>query len=117
MKMEISLMEAMQIMKNRNCDYFTIEGMDAIMNFYDENIPEVDFNPVDIYCTFTEYGKDAACSFKDLISDYGYLLPISEYAENADVDEEDYINKLLETLEYYTCILYPENGNAVVMLF
>lgn len=122
MKMEVTVYEAMDIMKNCNRDYFTIEGMEMIMNFYDENMPEADFNPVNICCTFTEYGKGAACSFKDLIDDYGYLLPLAEYAENADVDEEevdmkDYINTLLETLEDYTCVLYPENGNAVVMLF
>lgn len=116
MKMEISLYEAMDIMKKCERDYFTIDGMDAIMNFYEENMPDVDFNPIEICCTFTEYGNGAACSFKNLISDYGYLLPPSEYIENSDIDEED-INALLETLENYTCVLYPENGNAVIMIF
>lgn len=122
MKMEVSLFEAIEIMRKCDRDYFTIDGIEMIINFYDRNMPEVDFNPVDICCTFTEYGKGAACSFKDLISDYGYLLPVSEYAENADVDEEevdmkDYVNTLLETIEDYTYVLYPKNGNAVVMIF
>ena len=75
-----------------------------------------------ICCECTEYGEGAACSFSDLINDYGHQYTVEEYKEDNNIeeseyDEIEYITALVEVLESYTTVLQCPNGNYIVFDF
>lgn len=103
-------------------DYYTFEGLESLLDYYDEIDPEMEFDPIAICCDCTEYGENAACSFDWLISDYGYKYPVEEYKEDNDIeenefDETEYITALVERLEDETTVLHVPNGNYIVFAF
>ncbi len=123
MKIEVTTAIAMEWFRNWNRDYYTWEGMDAILEYYDEVDPDMPFNVVDICCECTEYGAGAACSWEDFIRDYEDYYPREEYREDNYLDENDelyddeYIEQLAEKLESYKTVLHADNGNYVVFEF
>lgn len=103
-------------------DYYTLEGLESLLDYYDEIDPEMEFDPIAICGDCTEYGKNAACSFDCLISDYGYKYPVEEYKEDNDIeenefDETEYITALVERLEDEKTVLHVPNGNYIVFAF
>ena len=60
-------------------DYYSVNGLDALLEYYDEIDENMEFDPIAICCDCTEYGEHgAARSFSDMINDYGYLLDRDE---------------------------------------
>ena len=103
-------------------DYYTIEALETLIDYYDEIDPEMEFDPIAICCYCTEYGENTACSFNDLISDYGYLYPVEEWLkdnglEKSEFDNDLYIDSLVERLKYETFVLHVSNGNDIVFDF
>ena len=103
-------------------DYYSFPGLETLLDYYDEIDPEMEFDPIAICCDCTEYGENAACSFDDLISDYGYKYPVEEWIEDNALDENEfdpdlYIDSLAERLEEETIILHVPNGNYIVFAF
>lgn len=100
--------------KDCDRDYYSYEGYEALLNYYDEIDPDMELDVISICCQCTEYGKGAACSISDMIADYGYLI-------NDDIDDdiprEDYIEELVEALEEHTTVLALNNGNYIVFIF
>lgn len=113
MKMTIDTNIMFQTFKDWNRDYYSFDGCAALLDFYDEIDPEMEFEPVAICCDCTEYGNGCACSFGDLFSDYGYLLD----DDDDQSDDEPRLENLVETLDNYTAVLRVENGNYIVFSF
>ena len=120
MTIDAGMMKEMFVKYDR--DYYSFTGLETLLDYYDEINPEMEFDPIAICCDCTEYGENTACSFDDLISDYGYKYPVEEWLEdNAleenEFDNEYYIDSLVERLEEETTVLHVPNGNYIVFAF
>ena len=95
-------------------DYYTYDGYEALLNYYDEINPDMELDVIGICGDCTEYGEGAACSISDMIADYGYLI-------NDDIDDdiprEDYVEQLVDALNDRTTVLELPNGNYIVFAF
>lgn len=94
-------------------DYYTFEGLESLLDYYDEIDENMELDCIAICCDCTEYGEGAACSFDDLINEYGYKYPVEEN----EFDNDLYIDSLVERLEDETTVLHVANGNYIVFTF
>lgn len=122
MKMTVTADDMKREFEEYNRDYFTYPGLNALLDYYDEIDENKEFDPIEICCDCTEYGEGAACSYDDLINDYGYKYPTEEYLEDNGLEEDEfdkdsYVKSLIEHLEKETTILYVSNGNYIVFGF
>lgn len=113
MKMTVTADDMKRELEEYNRDYFTYPGLNALLDYYDEIDENKEFDPIEICCDCTEYGEGAACSFDDLIDDYGYKYP----TEEDEFDKDSYVKSLIEHLEKETTILHVSNGNYIVFEF
>ena len=105
-----------------NRDYFTYDGLNALLDYYNEIDENKEFDPIEICCDCTEYGEGAACSYDDLIDDYGYKYPVEEWLkdnglEESEYDKDLYIASLIDHLELETMVLHVPNCNYIVFEF
>lgn len=107
-------LQLQEIMMIYGRHYYSPEGYDALLEYYDECDPDMEVDPVAICGDCTEYGEDAACSISNMISDYGYL--INDDMED-DTTQEDYLEALAEALNDRTTVLELRNGNFIVFAF
>lgn len=103
-------------------DYYTFEGLESLLDYYDEIDENMELDCIAICCDCTEYGEGAACSFDDLINEYGYKYPVEEWLEDNALEENEfdndlYIDSLVERLEDETTVLHVANGNYIVFAF
>lgn len=103
-------------------DYYTFEGLESLLDYYDEIDENMEFDVIAICCDCTEYGEGAVCSFDDLINEYGYKYPVEEWLEDNALEENEfdkdlYIDSLVERLEDETTVLHVANGNYIVFAF
>lgn len=114
MKKTINVNDLCNEFRVYNRDYYTYDGYEALLAYYDDIDPNMELDIISICCQCTEYGKGAAYSISDMIADYGYLI-------NDDIDDDiprdDYIEKLVEALEEHTTVLALNNGNYIVFTF
>lgn len=114
MKMTVNAWDMKQVFEKMDRDYYSMDGLDALLEYYDEIDENMEFDPIAICCDCSEFGEHgAALDFDSLISDYGYLLDRDEWEENKDL----YIDALVEVLEEYTTVLHVCNGNYIVFAF
>lgn len=121
MKMTISTWDAKRIFCDYDRDYYSVNGIEALLDYYDEIDENMEFDPIAICCECTEFGAHgAACSFADLVNDYGYIYTVEDWMQDAglkEYDESDYIAALVEALEERTTVLHLYNGNYIVFAF
>lgn len=103
-------------------DYFSIEGYDALLEYYDEIDQNIELDVIAICCETTEYSNSALHDFQDLINDYCQYYDMDDYCEDndiklEDVDEDDYIHKLIEKLEENTTVLHLNNNGYIIFEF
>lgn len=103
-------------------DYYTYEGLEALLDYYDEIDENMEFDPIAICCDCTEYGNGAVCSLEGLKNEYGYKYPVDEWLEdNAleenEFDNDEYMAALVERLEDEITVLHVSNGNYIVFVF
>ena len=103
-------------------DYYTYEGLEVLLDHYDEIDENMEFDAIAICCDCTEYGDGAACSLEDLKDEYGYKYPVEEWLEDEaleenEFDEDEYMAALVERLEDETTVLHVSNGNYIVFAF
>lgn len=114
----VDLMKERFMKMDRN--YYSWEGLESLLDYYDEIDENMELDVIAICSDCTEYGENCTCSFDDLIRDYGYKYTEEEYMEDncySEYDEEDYITALIEKLEEYTTVLHISNGNYIVFEF
>lgn len=122
MKITVTVDDMKRKFEAYNRDYFTYDGLNELLSFYNEIDENKEFDPIEICCVCTEYGEGAACSYDNLIDDYGYKYPTEEYLEDNGLEEDEfdkdsYIDSLVERLKEETTILHVPNGNYIVFEF
>ena len=125
MKISVDCYMAKRMMEDWNRDYYSVNGLDAILEYYDEVDENMEFDPIAICCDCTEYGEHGAVySFDDLIREYDHVLDLEEWKEangytdeEGDYDEEAFFDELIEKLEWETTVLRVSNGNYIVFAF
>lgn len=122
MKITVNVYDMKESFVAMDRDYYTFDGLESLLDYYDEIDENMELDVIAICCDCTEYGDGAACSFDDLINDYGYLYPVEEYKEYNDIEENEinqteYIAALVERLEDETTVLHVPNGNYIVFVF
>ena len=120
MKKTINVYDMKEAFKAAGRDYYTYEGLETLLDFYNEIDEGAELDVIAICCDCTEYGDGAACSLSDLVNDYGYKYTVSEWMQETGADEYDeaeYIEALTNELENYTVVLSVRNGNYIVFTF
>ena len=121
MKMTVNAWTMKRTFEEWDRDYYSMTGVYALLEYYDEIDENMEFDPVAICCDCTEYGAHgAACTLADMIGDYGYMLDRAEWMdENAleEFGEDLYIDALVEMLQEHTTVLELSNGNYIVFAF
>ena len=119
MKMTINIYDMKEKFVALDRDYYTFDGLEALLDYYDQVDESMEFDPIAICCDCTEYGDGAVLSFDDLVNDYGYLYPAEEWLEDngAELDKDLYVDSLVERLEDKTTVLHLSNGNYIVFAF
>ena len=103
-------------------DYYSLDGYDALLNFYDEIDENMELDVIAICGECTEYSDYATCDIDDMIGDYGYIYTKEEYLSDNDItsedfDQEDYISELISRIEYKTTVLKLKNGGYIIFSF
>ena len=103
-------------------DYYSLDGYDALVNFYDEIDEDMEVDVIAICCECTEYSDYATCDIDNMIVDYGYIYTKEEYMSDNDItyedfDQEDYISELISRIEYRTTVLKLKNGGYIIFSF
>lgn len=125
MKMTVWTGLAMDMMAwHDRANYFSWDGMEMLLDWYDENDENAEFDIVGICCEWTEYGDGVTLGFDSLINDYGNRLPLQDWLDEKDytVDEyendedlqEEYLHDLINELENLTTVLRVQNGNIIL---
>lgn len=120
MKMTVDAGMMKEMFKNYNRDYYSMSGLEALLDFYNEIDENMEFDPIAICCDCSEFGCNCTLSFSDLIHDFGYILDRDEWMNENDMDEyseEKYMAALIEALEDHTTVLHVDNGNYIVFSF
>ena len=103
-------------------DYYSIDGYEALLNFYDEIDENMELDVIAICGECTEYSDYATCNIDNMIGDYGYIYTKVEYMSDNDItsedfDQEDYISELISRIEYKTTVLKLKNGGYIIFSF
>lgn len=120
MKKTIDVYDMKEAFEAAGRDYYTYEGLEMLLGFYNEIDENAELDVIAICCDCTEYGEGAACSLSDLIDDYGYKYPVAEWMQDTGADEYDeneYIAALADELENHTIVFHVCNGNYIVFTF
>lgn len=122
MKMTVDAGMMKEMFVNYDRDYYSFSGLETLLDYYNEIDENMEFDPIAICCDCTEYGENAACSFDNLISDYGYKYPAEEWIKDNALEENEfdtdlYIDSLVERLEDETTVLHVPNGNYIIFAF
>ena len=117
MKITFDVETAKVLFKQYNRDYYTFEGLETIIDYYDEIDDSMEFDVIAICCDCHEYGEDCTLGFSDMISDYE-AMAIDEYADSwHDMDEQEKVCAIVDELEQRTTVLHVSNGNYIVFSF
>lgn len=76
MKKTLTAYDLKEAFVEANRDYYSFDGLEALLDYYDEIDENMELDVIAICCDCTEYGDDIICTFQDLVNDYGYLYPI-----------------------------------------
>lgn len=120
MKKTLNVYDMKEAFKAAGRDYYTYEGLETLLAYYDEIDENMELDVIAICCDCTEYGDGAACSLSDLVSDYGYNYTVDEWMNDTGADEYDeaeYIEALTSELGKYTVVLPVRNGNYIIFAF
>ena len=103
-------------------DYYSIDGYEALLNFYDEIDENMELDVIAICGECTEYSDYATCDIDDMIGNYGYIYTKAEYMSDNDMtseefNQEDYIIELITRIEYRTTVLKLKNGGYIIFSF
>lgn len=122
MKITVDVNDMKERFEALDRDYYTYEGLEALLDYYDEIDENMEFDAIAICCDCTEYGDGVACSLEDLKDEYGYKYPVEEWLEDEaleknEFDNDEYMAALVERLEDETTVLHVSNGNYIVFAF
>ena len=117
MKITVEAAIAKRLFERYDRDYYSIEGLETIIDYYDEIDDSMEFDVIAICCDCHEFGENCALSFSDMISDYETMV-IDEYADSwHDMYEKEKVCAIVDELERRTTVLHVSNGNYIVFNF
>lgn len=87
MKKTLTAYDLKEAFVEANRDYYSFEGLESLLNYYDEIDENMELDVIAICCDCTEYGDNVTCTFQDLVNDYGYLYPIEQYLEDEELSK------------------------------
>ena len=125
MKMTVWTGLAMEMLgAHDRANYFSWDGIEMLLDWYDENDENAEFDIVGICCEWTEYGNNVTLGFDSLIHDYDSYLPLQEWLDNRDYTlneyerdedlQEEYLQDLINELDEQTTVLRVPNGNIIL---
>lgn len=101
-----------QVMKKCGRDQFSVDALEALIEFYDEFDEGIECDPIAICCEWTEYYPEDGCLYQD----YGYVAK----RKYPCLDEDTEHNKFLLTaraIEEDTTVIYLSTGSVLVQMF
>ena len=117
MKITVDAAMARELFKQYGRDYYSLNGLESIIDYYDEVNENMELDVIAICCDCSEYGEGCALSFSDLIADYEHIA-VEEYAEDwYEMSEDEKVHAIVDELEQHTTVLHVSNGNYVVFGF
>lgn len=117
MKITIDAPMAKGLFERYDRDYYSLEGLESIIDYYDEIDENMELDVIAICCDCSEYGESCALSFSDLIADYEHLV-IEDYADDwYEMHEDEKVRAIIDELEQHTTVLHVSNGKYVVFTF
>ena len=112
MKITVDAAMMKEYFVNYDRDYYTMGALETLLEYYDEIDENMEFDPIEICCEWSEYGSTPCLTWDNLMSDYGYLLDKWAYDrdpwrddETAAMTEDDRMDKLVELLEQETVVI------------
>lgn len=125
MKMTVWTGLAMEMLvAHDRANYFSWDGMEMLLDWYDENDENTEFDVVGICCEWTEYGNNVTLDFDSLINDYDNYLPLQDWLDKKDYTsdeyendedlQDEYLQDLINELESCTMVLRVPNGNIIL---
>lgn len=120
MKMTVDKYLFIREMNEWDSEIYSNPGLECLFEYCDEVFDEShEFDPADVNQWASEYGRNCLCDWNDLITDYGYIYPVSEYCEEHDmkevIDESDYIDELLKIISNKYIVLTASNSNCIII--
>lgn len=123
MKITVDAAMMKEMFANYNRDYYTMEALKTLLEWYDGIDENMEFDPIAICCEWTEYGDTPCLTWDDLMSDYGYLLDKWAYDrdpwrddETAAMTEIERMDKLVELLEQEVVVIRLRDS-VLIMAF
>lgn len=114
MKMTIDAGIMQDMFKSWDRDYYTCEACEALIEWYDDIDPDTEFDVIGVCCDWSEYGNTPCLTWKDFLSDYGYLLEETDIDD--DASDEEKREALIDILEEETAVLRLSDS-VLVMAF
>lgn len=117
MKITIDAAMAKELFEKYDRDYYSIEGLETLLDYYNEIDEGMEFDAIAICCECSEYGEGCILSFSDLISDYEHLV-MEDYADDwNEMNDDEKARAIVDALERRTTVLHVSNGNYIVFAF
>lgn len=96
-------------------NYYTYEGYEALVDYFNEFSENVEFDCIAICCDFTEESPEY------IADNYGYTvdgMPFSEAIKSGCVDRDELVETFVnDYLNYHTWAVLLSNGNVLYQEF
>lgn len=122
MKMTIDAGIAKEMFANYDRDYYTMEALETLLDWYDEIDENIEFDPIAICCDWSEYGNTPCLRWSDFLSEYNYILEQyesdrMEWDDAVDeLDKAEKVELLIDLLSDMTTVIRLRNS-VLVMAF
>lgn len=105
-----------EAMYNDRKDYFTIEGYEALLELFEE-CGDIEFDCIGICCDFCEEDWEYAWdNYKHLWDEDEFEIEF-ENGKPISVDEDKFVDELVEKMGDYTWAVRLSNGNIIYQTF
>lgn len=117
MKITVDAAMAKERFEKYGRDHYSIEGIEALLDYYNEIDENMELDVIAICCDCTEFGEDCCLSFFAMILDYEKLV-MEDYADDwNEMTDDEKVRAIVDELERRTTVLHVPNGNYIVFEF
>lgn len=117
MKITVDAAMAKERFEKYDRDYYSLEGLETLLDYYNEIDENMELDVIAICCDCSEFGEDCTLSFSDLVSDHEHLVK-GDYADDwNEMNDDEKVRAIVDALERRTTVLYVPNGNYIVFEF